>query len=330
VGDSWNDDVFAQPGFYFGCHASKKIGGKAPHCRRVEIPRGDPSFQNTCSYFASAVCYLLLYTVLKEELDTGKEAYRNTAVAAIAARKMMLWYRDPYTRVSMPSAAVPPSREVVDDEVQLTRRSPRDFQFHTALKIFMESLPADPVDKTSVVPGLSIQHAIEIITTEPTWHTLIFRQEEPMIESFLEDSFEQKPMAWKAFSSGARAAAAHLIVGFFRDMPEPSDMVVTKNIVWMITGFNQCGKRDDEVMWLKVVKLSMTKKSATGINFPFGGHTDFFERWFDEIHEEAGSLLDVLEDDLLVECDGFSRELIPPKPVLEHIIEYAMLPFPDV
>lgn len=311
----------------------RKLEGVAPTNEELKFQGHDPSYQNTCPYFANAICYLLLSTIHFDQTDpslssTGYVVYRNTAVAAIAAQKMMQWYKDPYTRASIPTTQNPPGEDNA-------RRGPREYHFPSALEVLMYSLPDDlPVNNTAVVPGLSIEDTIEIITSEPAWQFYNRRAGEDqnptyrIIRVMIRDVSRVKPMAWETFSSKARAVAAHRIVGSFGDLPQVAQMIGT-DLLNGVLGVSRYRDSADEILWLKVIKLAKTRKSADGIDFPYGRHTDFFAQWYARASEVAASLFHELFGILLEQCNGFSRDLLPPEPVLTHISEYTMEAFSD-
>jgi len=146
--------------------------------------------------------------------------------------------------------------------------------------------------------------------------------------SLLKNTPKMKPIAWKSFSLGARAFAVHQIVGLFSELPEIPQRLGTV-LLYVFSGFNRHHGTADEIMWLKLVKLAMTKKSSAGVDFPFGPHTELFAQWYKLVDEAASTLFHVLVDVLMEQCNGFSLDLLPPAPVLNHISEYAMEPFSE-
>jgi len=313
----------------------RKLEGAAPTAEELKFQGYDPSFQNTCPYFVNAICYFLRSTIQKDQNrdpSIGYVAYRNNAVAAIAARKLMQWYADPYTRASIPFISFPSTQELsLEDKCWL---SPRNYHFPSILEFLILSLINDPVDKTAVVPGLSIQDAVEIIILEPAWRFRIQRageDESPTcntIRKLIRDASRVKPLSWESFSLTARAVTVHQIVGVFRGSPKVAHSIGT-DLLNGVLGVSLDEDSRDEILWLKVVKLARTRKSADGIDFPYGRHTDFFAQWYTRSSGVAASLFHELFDILLEQCNGFSRYLLPPEPVLNHISEYAMEPFSD-
>jgi len=186
--------------------------------------------------------------------------YRKTPVAAIAARKMMQWYADPYTRVSIPTRPLTP----VKDPASLSRRDIREFYFARTLNSLMQYPAGDSLDPSAILPSLTIPEIIHIIATEPVWKTFMQNQNGYSFLA-LQQSASVKPMAWKDLE--ARAVSAHEIVGLFSALPEPPPP--GSEPLFAVTGFVRCFGVKDEALWLNVVKLAMLKKSPTGVDFPF-------------------------------------------------------------
>jgi len=311
----------------------RKIQRAAPTEKELKFQGYDPSFQNSCLCFADAIGFLLMasiFTVDASDATPHGKAFRKTPLAAIAARKMMRWYVDPYTRVSFPTR---PLLAEEPSEQEIVRRGLRDFHFVRTLHYLMEHLPDDSFDSTAIIPGLAIHDVIHLVASEPEWKTSFF--------NYYADYFfdliifaPRKPMAWKAFSLEARAVSAHEIVGLFRAVPDLITYMGSEPL-FAVTGFDRVADFDrvtgttkqGEVSWLKVIKLAMMKKSPTGVDFPFGPHTDFFAQWYTRTADDATSLFNVLIDLLREQRNGFSQDLMPPTAVLSHIIEYTMEPF---
>ena len=277
--------------------------------------------------------------------DPNREAspsYRQTLLARAASRKCMEWYACPYTRVSIPSYAT----FYVEDDV-LGKKGPRDIHFLWILTALLRDLPNDPWDKSSIVPGLSLQDAFTLFTEEP-----VLAQHAPasvlfnLVQALLHSQRVSR-VAWESFSVPARAQAAHQIVEhyFSRDTinqctddndaaddnacgspnkPLTARVECGRDLIGSLTGWNACSDIKDESMWLRVIKEASgndTMKSRSR-------HTEYFQQWYDCVSREVDATLEeFLVKVLTLPNGGFAPELIPPTDALQNIIEFAMQPF---
>jgi len=138
-----------------------------------------------------------------------------------------------------------------------------------------------------------------------------------------------KPTAWQAYSAEARAAAAHQILCLGSNSL-PMENKWQAYLLRLVLGCTMITGTKNDVIWLEVVKLASTKQSASGIKFPFGPHVGHFSDCYDQACGVASTLVNALLDIFLERCNGFSLDLLPPTPVMQHIVEYALDPFPEV
>jgi len=144
----------------------RKLVGAAPTADELEFQGCDPSFQNTCPYFAITICYFLMASIFRADRKKASvRTFRGGPIASFAARKMMLWYADPYTRASFPSLPETSIRAAAARNLGI---SPRDVVFPMVFKELLESLPADPLTNMAFLPGLTAQDTVQILISEPT------------------------------------------------------------------------------------------------------------------------------------------------------------------
>jgi len=88
----------------------RKRQGVLPTTDECDFQGFDPSFQ-VRTHFSAIIGYFMLASIFRAHLDvrtrsTYEHGYRRIPLAVAACRKMMQWYKDPYTRVSIPSQRV--------------------------------------------------------------------------------------------------------------------------------------------------------------------------------------------------------------------------------
>lgn len=299
----------------------RKLEGAVPTSEELVFQGVDPSFQNTCPYFSRTVCYFLIASMFRT--DSNSEicfVYRNTPVASVASRKIMQWYADPYTRASLPSSA----ESVIRGRSRTV--GVRDVLFTSTMQSLLQNPPDDPFDSAAVVPGLTPRDVIQIMTTEVFWIASMHKEAMNRTISDLVWTASRNPTAWQAFSVEARAYAAHKIIGLHRNVSVASPALAQENLtdlLLIVLGYSILTGEHSDAIWLQVVQLASTKKSATGINYPFGPHTDYFS----EQYHSTGDIAANLFYNLFLDRTILPLDLLPPTPVLKHIVEYAMDPF---
>ena len=319
----------------------RKIQGARPTAKEYEFQGFDPTFQIP-KFFSNIVGFILMGSAFKDPNREASPSYRQTLLARAASRKCMEWYACPYTRVSIPSYAT----FYVEDDV-LGKKGPRDIHFLWILTALLRDLPNDPWDKSSIVPGLSLQDAFTLFTEEP-----VLAQHAPasvlfnLVQALLHSQRVSR-VAWESFSVPARAQAAHQIVEhyFSRDTinqctddndaaddnacgspnkPLTARVECGRDLIGSLTGWNACSDIKDESMWLRVIKEASgndTMKSRSR-------HTEYFQQWYDCVSREVDATLEeFLVKVLTLPNGGFAPELIPPTDALQNIIEFAMQPF---
>ena len=262
------------------------------------------SFMMRCLFEAS----ISKGVTVDEDDQNWLSQYRDTAVAAYAARKMMQLYADPYTRASL-----------------RYRPSPRVIGFPKVLELLLRSLPNDPLDSAMLVSGLRVQDIFQIIITDPYWHAAFGTEFGDRIVWHLLASVAVKPTAWKAFSVEARARVAHELLSLYQqcssrydDYLQEKALEIWTHLFAIVVGFNLLTIEAADNIWLDVVTLASTAD--------IGPYPGGFSKWRQRVGYAAVSKLQEMAGVRRDDTGEVYLELMPP-PLMEHIIEYAMDPF---
>ena len=280
----------------------RKLAASAPSDDELRNTKG-MDFSLSFSIFYSTIFRLIeaCFAVIKADKLSH---YRENAIGACAARKMMQLYADPYTRGSFAADR---------------SKSPRVREFPLSLALLLGNLPDDPWDTKALVPGLTVHEVFQIIITEPEWYDDIGRTRATVAFKQLLLSASTKLEAWEAFTVEARAMTAHKLLGLFcqldsdNDEHAKNDADALTRLFFIVAGYNFSNKTKDDAMWLKVVKHAATPDVG-----PFAG---VFSEWYKLVGTTAAR-----EFAALARENNFSMDLVPP-PLVKHILEYAMDPF---
>lgn len=284
----------------------RKLNGISPTKEELDFQGFDPSYQNS-HHFSTAIASFM-HIFIERANTTGvcnNTAYRSTGFAFAAARRLMQWYADPYTRVSIPTSlgfCVPDGRIDIN-------QSPRDFQFYYVLSKLLESLPDDTSDTKALVPGLTVQDVILILTEEPAWRKYVGPEQIAKCTRALIDSSSTKLVPWEALTVPSRASAAHMIVDRFIRNSEGLSWEVKhcgRLLLQIVMGQNSVAGIHDEILWLQVVKHAAKNRAA--ISFPgddddsggpsrstaTGTHPDFFRQVYHRAQQAVRPALNAL------------------------------------
>jgi MYND finger len=280
----------------------RKLAAAVPSDDELRHPQAMQLSRSFC-IFTNAVCRFIeaCFVVIKADQLAH---YRENAIAACAARKMMQLYADPYTRGSFP----------LGQSV-----TPRLRNFPAAYSFLLDCLPDDPWDTKALVPGLTVHEVFQIIITEPEWYDDMGRTRAAVAFKQLLLSASTKLEAWEAFTVEARAIVANKLLGLYRQLDTNNeeyarnDAEALTRLFFIAVGYNFLTNTKDDALWLKVVEHAATPDVG-----PFAG---VFSEWYKRVGTSACKELIALTNDA-----NFSMDLIP-SPVVNHILEYAMDPF---
>ena len=280
----------------------RKLAAAVPSDDELRNPRAVQLSRSFC-IFTNTICRVIeaCFVVIKGD---GEAHYRENAIAACAARKMMQLYADPYTRGSFPT-----------DQPE----TPRTRSFQGSFSLLLECLPDDPLDSKALIPGLTVHEIFQIIITEPEWHSDMDSRRTMLVIKDLLLSASTKLEAWDAFTVEARAITAHKLLGLYCQVKsrngndEALDAEALMRLIFIVVGFNCITHATNDAMWLKVVEHAATLNVG-----PFAG---VFSQWYKRVGLGASKELIALTNDA-----NFSIDLIPSS-VVDHILEFAMDPF---
>ena len=300
----------------------RKLAGQPPTSNQLQSIGFDRAFQ-VPNFFPFLMCRFL-GAVIAYSPRRRVYRYRNTPLAAAAARRMMKWYMDPYTRASIPSAPVDEEQRDLN-----TFGHPRDGVMFITLKLLLDSDEGDPSSDQNIVPGVTAKDCFSLFVTEPAWKFKI-EEERGALEYYtmaMTNSLHERPEAWEAFSVYDRAVALHQVGSFFvslgRRLRNANSFKCLLLELIAGNGCQQGGTRTwNGALWLKVIKLAKSKAYRNGKQIPFGPHTEMFQCWYDLIIKANKESFDEL------------TKIFPPS-IAEHIIEFTLkqedfeVPAPD-